>query len=259
MCIMLGCVLCGASAAATGIARTDPNSRAAHAELIKKALAGHIDVYFLGDSITRRWGTADPQYRELYANWQANFYGWNAADFGWGGDTTWNILWRLKHGELDQVKPKVIVLLAGTNDLSGDPQHPLSPDETVRRASAGVAAIVGLCRAKAPQATLILTGITPRSDRPQLRPLIARTNARIARLADGLKVRYLDLSAGFSDTNGTPAPGMLNPDGLHLAVRGYQVWADALRPLLESLLGPRAATDAAPPPSRNPGLGSRAQ
>jgi lysophospholipase L1-like esterase len=237
-------------------ARADANSQAAHVELTRKAHAGRIDVYFLGDSITRRWGTADKEYRELYANWRRNFFGWNAADFGWGGDTTWNVLWRIEHGELDGVNPRVIVLLAGTNDLSAI-AGATSTQQALESTVAGVAAIVQTCRAKAPGATLVLTAIPPRTDRPELAAVIARANARIAALADGGRIRFIDLNHGMTAAGGAVAEGMLAPDGLHLAVAGYQVWADALRPILLSLLGPPAATDQAPPPSSNPGLDSR--
>src|SRR5688572_30240215 len=47
-------------------ARADRNSQTAHAQLLEKAKAGRIDVYFVGDSITRRWGATD--YPELLAN-----------------------------------------------------------------------------------------------------------------------------------------------------------------------------------------------
>ena len=66
------------------MARTDANSLTAHEQLLTKARQGGIDVYFEGDSITRRWGATD--YPELLANWKQNFFGWNAADFGWGAD-----------------------------------------------------------------------------------------------------------------------------------------------------------------------------
>src|SRR5919198_1028170 len=95
--------------------RGDANSMTAHAQLLAKAKQGRIDVYFVGDSIVRRWGALD--YPELLANWKQNFYGWNAANFGWGADGTENILWRLENGELDRVNPKVIVVLAGTNNV----------------------------------------------------------------------------------------------------------------------------------------------
>src|SRR5208283_2352262 len=41
------------------VPRTDVNSLIAHAQLVEKAQTGHIDVYFEGDSITRRWGATD--------------------------------------------------------------------------------------------------------------------------------------------------------------------------------------------------------
>ena len=94
-----------------GVPRLDQNSLTAHAQLVEKARQGGIDIYFEGDSITRRWGALDRP--DLLANWKHNFFGWNAADFGWGGGTIQNILWRLNNGELDGVNPKVIVLLAG--------------------------------------------------------------------------------------------------------------------------------------------------
>src|SRR5215471_12343284 len=118
------------------LARTDANSQTAHGQLLAKARQGGIDLYFLGDSITRRWGATD--YPDFLANWKHNFYGWNAADFGWGGDTTQNILWRLENGELEGVNPKVIVLLAGTNNVgrrAGD-------DAKIADISRGIKAIV---------------------------------------------------------------------------------------------------------------------
>src|SRR5207247_1707064 len=101
--------------------RTDPNSLVAHSQLLRKAKQGETDVYFEGDSITRRWGATD--YPELLANWKQNFFGWNAADFGWGADQTQNILWRLDNGELAGVNPKVVVLLAGANNVRNMSVH----------------------------------------------------------------------------------------------------------------------------------------
>src|SRR5580704_8523962 len=127
-------VLCAIAALAQApadqpIARTDQNSLTAHAQLLEKAKRGRIDIYFEGDSITRRWGATD--YPALLANWNRNFFGWNAADFGWGADTIQNILWRLANGELDGVNPKIIVLLAGTNNVA----RTISPEGADRQAS----------------------------------------------------------------------------------------------------------------------------
>ena len=228
--------------------RTDANSQLAHEQLLEKARHGGIDVYFIGDSITRRWGCSDPQFADLLANWQANFFGWNAANFGWGGDTTQNILWRLNHGELDGVHPKVIVILAGTNNLSS---QAINDDDSAEEIARGVAAIVKVCREKAPAAAIIVTAIFPRSDKPSLNPLITQINDRLAKLADGSRIRFLNVNAQFTNDQGMLLPGML-PDGLHPAVPGYQVWADGLKPILRELLGPPAKSDHAPPPTGDP-------
>ena len=99
------------------MARTDSNSMLAHRQLLAKRTQGKIDLYFVGNSITRRWGATD--YPDFLAHWNATFRGWNAGNFGWGGDRIQNMLWRIENGELDGVNPKVIVILAGTNAVGG--------------------------------------------------------------------------------------------------------------------------------------------
>jgi lysophospholipase L1-like esterase len=243
----LACAAQDASRADRPAPRTDKNSQIAHEQLVEKAKRGGIDVYFEGDSITRRWGASDPQYAAMLANWRQNFFGWNAADFGWGGDTTQNILWRLENGELDRVHPKVIVLLAGTNNVGRQP----ADDAKVAEITRGIKAILDLCQKKAPGATIILTAIFPRNDNPAVMPSINRINENLARLADGKRVRFLNVNDKLADRDGKLFAGMMG-DRLHPTVRGYQVWADGLRPILTELLGPPAATDHAPPPTGDP-------
>lgn len=231
--------------------RTDSNSQIAHAQLLEKARKGGIDVYFEGDSITRRWGTSDEQYKAFLANWRQNFFGWNAANFGWGGDTTQNILWRLKNGELDHVNPKIIVVMAGTNNV-GNRSPEGSKDPRVADITRGIKAILDVCRQKAPNATIVLMGITPRNDNLAVMPIINQINDNIARFADGKKIKYLNINNRLADKDGKLFEGMANPDGLHLDVKGYQVWADALKPIFTELLGPPAKEDHAPPPTGDP-------
>jgi cephalosporin-C deacetylase-like acetyl esterase/lysophospholipase L1-like esterase len=230
--------------------RTDANSMKAHDELLAKRKAGQIDLYFMGDSITRRWGTSDEQYQDLLANWNANFKGWNAANFGWGADRTQNMLWRLQNGELDGVNPKVVVLLAGTNNVGN--ATPLG-DAEARAADVarGVTALVREIRSRAPAATLVITGITPRDDNLSVMPVIDSANRQIARLADGKSIRYININEQIAFPDGRLRDGMAF-DGLHLTPKAYQHWADALKPILTEILGPPAAVDRAPPPSGDP-------
>jgi lysophospholipase L1-like esterase/dienelactone hydrolase len=233
--------------------RQDANSLKAHEQLLVKKQQGRVDVYFIGDSITRRWGTSDPQYAAYLANWNRNFRGWNAGDFGWGADRIQNILWRLDQGELTGVQPRVVVIMAGTNNVSARPVAGNEP-EIAADIAAGIAAIVQRARKLAPRATILLMGITPRNDNLAYMPVIDQVNARLAKIADGRRVRFLNLNDRLADATGRLLPGMTNPDQLHLAEAGYQVWADALRPLLTELLGAPAATDMSPPPSGDPSL-----
>lgn len=237
-----------AGSATQPIPRSDTNSWIAHEQLIQKASQGGIDVYFVGDSITRRWGAADPQYRHLLQNWKTNFFGWNAANFGWGADRIENILWRLRNGELDGVNPKVIVVLAGINNVGRDPGSPEKIDDILQ----GLKAIIEVCSEKAPRATLVMTGLFPRNDNLAVMLTIQQINLNLAHLADGKKVRYLDINDKLADGQGRWLPGMVNPDQLHPTLKAYQVWADALKPIFRELLGPPAKVDRAPPPTGDP-------
>jgi len=230
--------------------RRDANSLVAHSQLLAKAKQSGIDVYFEGDSITRRWGALD--YPELLANWKQNFFGWNAADFGWGGDRTQNILWRLQNGELDGVNPKVVVLLAGTNNV-GDLSAPGDARARADDVTRGLQAILHVIQQKAPAATIIVMGIFPRNDNMTFMPIIDSINRNLSELADGQKIRYLNINDKLAEGDGRLFDGMMNPkDKLHPTVKAYQIWADALRPILTELLGPPATVDHAPPPTGDP-------
>jgi lysophospholipase L1-like esterase len=230
--------------------RTDQNSLTAHAQLLEKARTGRIDIYFEGDSITRRWGATD--YPELLANWKQNFFGWNAADFGWGADTIQNILWRLENGELDGVHPKVIVLLAGTNNV-GRTMPAGGDEEKVADITRGIRAILNIMRVKAPNAVIILMGIFPRNDNIAVMSTINKVNENISKMA-GEKIRYVNINDKLADKDGRLFDGMMNADKLHPAIRGYQVWADALKPIFYELLGPASREDHAPPPTGDPSV-----
>jgi lysophospholipase L1-like esterase len=229
--------------------RLDRNSQIAHEQLLEKAAKGRIDVYFEGDSITRRWGATD--YPELLANWNQNFFGWNAANFGWGADSIQNILWRLHNGELDNVHPKIIVLLAGTNNI-GNRIVPGYEEGKIADVTKGIKAVIRIMQEKAPEATIIVTGIFPRNDSMSAIPIINKINDNLSKLADGKKVRFLNINNRLADSDGRLFEGMMNPDKLHPAVKGYQVWADALKSVFLELLGPPAKEDYAPPPTGDP-------
>jgi lysophospholipase L1-like esterase len=149
------------------------------------------------------------------------------------------------------VHPKVIVILAGTNNVGSVPAEPGGAEAKVAAITRGLKAVIDRCRQKAPKATVVVTAIFPRNDNMAVVPEIAAINANLAKLADGRSVRFLNVNDKLADAQGLLFDGMAG-DKLHPTLKGYQVWADGLTPILTELLGPRAATDLAPPPTGDP-------
>lgn len=181
-----------------------------------------IDVLFLGDSITEFWEI------EGAADWAECFAPLNAANFGVSTDATQHLLWRITDGqEIDGLSPKVVVLMIGTNNT------------TTNSASAiagGVEKILRMLRAKLPKSKILLLSLLPRElggDVVNIRT--QSTNTKIAALADGQWIQYLEVHDRFLDEHGRPSAELLH-DGLHLSAAGYQVLADAVRPKLDTML-----------------------
>jgi lysophospholipase L1-like esterase len=139
-------------------------------------------------------------------------------------------------------------VLAGVNNVGTEP----GGAEKVEDITQGLKAILDVCQAKDPNATIVVTAVFPRNDSMAVIPTINQINRNLARMADGRTVRYLDINDKLADQEGRLFPGMMNADQLHPTLKAYQVWADALKPILTELLGPPAKTDHAPPPTGDP-------
>jgi lysophospholipase L1-like esterase len=195
---------------------------AAYSALAKK---GGIDVLFLGDSITDGWHNVGQSV------WQKYYGSLNAANFGVGWDRTQHVLWRLQNGEGEGFQPKVVVLLIGTNNAGVN---------TTAEAAAGVAAVVHELRQRFPAAKILLLGILPRGNPTDAaRRQVADINQITAKLNDGQHVFYLDLTPKFLDASRQMLPGVMHDTSkLHPSAKGYEIWAEAIQPLLTQLLPP---------------------
>jgi lysophospholipase L1-like esterase len=150
------------------------------------------------------------------------------------------------------VNPKVVVLLAGTNNV-GNPLFQGDENAKAEDVTRGLEAIVRTIRGKAPAATIVVMGIFPRNDNMALMPTIDRINGNLSHLADGRTIRYLNINGKLAGSDGRLLKGMMNAqDKLHPTLKAYQIWADALKPVLMELLGPPSSVDHAPPPTGNP-------
>jgi lysophospholipase L1-like esterase len=153
---------------------------------------------------------------------------------------------------LDDVNPKLIVLLAGTNNV-GNKVPPEGVESATANVTKGLEALVRVMQSKAPNAVIILMGIFPRNDNMAVMPEIEKINASLASMADGCRIRYLNINGQLAGHDGKLRDGMMNDrDKLHPVLNGYQVWADALKPVFTDLLGPPPSEDHAPPPTGDP-------
>ena len=117
----------------------------------------------------------------------------------------------------------------------------------------GVRALVDEFQQRVPAVEIILTAMFPRAQNPELRPAIEEINERLAALADGRGLHFLNINAELMDERGG-LRSEVSRDGLHLEGPGYAVWGRALRPMLEEILGPPADEDLAPPPTGDPSV-----
>jgi lysophospholipase L1-like esterase len=196
------------------------------ARLVK---TGGTELVFVGDSITDAW-RRDPQ-REMFEDYFGRYRPYN---IGIGGDETQHVLWRIQNGELDGIRPKLVVLMIGTNNLAN--ANRMTPAETAD----GVAGVVEAIRGKLPDAKVLLLGIFPRANRSDdpLRRAVTETNQAIARLGDDRTIFYRDIGAKFLAPDGTLS-GDIMPDYLHPNAKGYQIWADAIKAEVDRLMAAR--------------------
>jgi lysophospholipase L1-like esterase len=223
--------------AATPISRMDlPWWRQRHEEKLAELRRGPVDLIFLGDSITEDW-----EHPDFQAAWQ-QFYGdRHAVNLGFKGDTTASLLWRIEHGEVSGISPKVAVVLIGANNM-GRPHW--SAADTVQ----GIDSIIREVRQRLPRTRILLLGVLP-SERSAW---ISDTTVEINRLLDARygehrvdDVTYLDLTGLFmKNSQFDPAmfldPKMHPPEPpLHPDAAAQARMAAAMEPTLSALMGDR--------------------
>ena len=181
-----------------------------HAQDIELAEVGESKIIFLGDSITQNWSETEV--------WQKYFQPLNALNFGIGGDTTQNLLWRLENGATGNLNPERVVLLIGTNNLS-------FVEETPKEIALGAIAIVKNIKTAFPEAKILLMAVLPREEQPNhpYRIAIEQLNQHLKTAEKLENVTYLDIGRQFLLPNGKISP-ILMPDFLHPAEKGYQIW-----------------------------------
>lgn len=216
--------------AVTPVERPEPGCKARHARFNEISSKGEATLVFLGDSITQGWEGAGK------VAWEKHWAPLGAANFGIGGDRTEHVLWRLENGNFDGLKPKLVVLMIGTNNTGHQNRNGYlcSAEQTAE----GVKAIINKVQQKCPGTKVLLLGIFPRGadNNDAFRKQNAATNSLIRTYADDKSIYYMDLGEKFLQPDGTLSQEIM-PDRLHLSPKGYEIWAEAIDGKVKELMG----------------------
>ena len=207
-----------------------------HNKYLARAKQGDVELLFLGDSITEGWSKAPEVWKKYYAD------KYKTANFGISGDRTQHVLWRIENGELEGIKPKVTVIMIGTNNNGSSNID--SPEDIAK----GIERIVKEVREKTGSKVLLLA-IFPRGPSEEkaakARANLKQVNSIISKLDDGTNVRYLDfwdkwIAPDVTDPSTQPAHKPIAKeimrDALHPSPAGYQIWAENMDPLLTEMM-----------------------
>jgi beta-glucosidase len=193
-----------------------------HKAFNERIAKGNVDLLLIGDSITQGWEGAGKDA------WKKYYEPRNAVNLGIGGDRTEHVLWRLDNGNVEGIKPKLAVLMIGTNNSGAN---------SAEEIGAGIQAIVKKLREKLPETKVLILAIFPRGEKPDAtREKNAKASQIASELADNKNVFYLDIGPKFLTDDGTLTAEIM-PDRLHLSPAGYEIWATATEPKIVELMG----------------------
>ena len=196
-----------------------------HNDLADGLAKKKVDLLMVGDSIIFRFERAGTPV------WKNQYEKRGGYNFGSSGDRTEHILWRLQNGKLDSIKPKLIVLLIGTNNTA------TRKDETPEQTAYAIKAITKEIKKRLPTSKILLLGIFPRGRKVDdaLRARNDKANTIIAKLHDNKKIFYLDIGHVFLNEDKT-LNQVLIKDTVHPTEKGFEAWAEAMEPMISKLL-----------------------
>jgi lysophospholipase L1-like esterase len=202
-----------------------------------------VDLVWLGDSITQNFEQNGPQeWRNFAPVWQ-RFYGdRHAVNLGFKGDATAHLLWRIEHGETDGITPRLAILLIGANNF-GHLHWAAAPTLL------GIETIISTLHQRLPTTKILLLAVLPSIRSAWIDQNTAELNTMLAQRygtgADPLvhfaDLKNLFLKDGHVDKDAFLDVHLTPPDPpLHPTAQTQQRMAEAIEPLVSSLLGDRS-------------------
>src|SRR5689334_20037087 len=213
-------------------------------QAVLKAVHTHPETQLLliGDSITNNYDKANPPDENFQPTWQKFYEPRKALNLGFSGDTTANVLWRLDHGEVEALHPKVVVLLIGTNNTG-------HYNQTAEQTEAGIDAVIAALEQHLPETQILLLGILPSDISDSKTERDRAVNKYLATCyGENPRITYLDIGSICYKIWGYKNGGLntsifydprLPQHGkpLHPDTHGQRMMAEAIEPTLARLMG----------------------
>jgi lysophospholipase L1-like esterase len=197
-----------------------------------------IDLVWLGDSITQNWEKSGPEdWQDFKPIWQ-RFYGdRNAINLGFKGDSTCHVLWRIDHGELSGIHPKLVILLIGANNFG---HIHTDADETF----SGIRLVVDRIHQKLPDSRVLMLGVLPSIRSKWVDDNTRRLNSLLPTLVDSSRpyLLFRDIGSIFLRDGKVDATRFLDPrltppdPPLHPTAQSQQQIAAAIEPIVTKVM-----------------------
>lgn len=214
-----------ANTATEAVPKDSPKWLQRHEEINADVSRDNVNLLWIGDSIVENWQDRGK------STWDQYYGHRGAANLGIGGDRTEHLLWRLDHGNIDGVSPKLAIVMMGQNN---------GGTNTAEEIAEGVTAIVTKLRTQLPETKILLLGIFFRGEKPnEEQKRLTQTNEIISKLADDKIIFYMNINKIFLRPDGT-IPADLMPDFEHPSARGHKLWAETIEPKVSALMGDTA-------------------
>lgn len=235
----------GVNPAIVATERLNESWWAARHSAVLEAVHSHPDTQLLliGDSITNNYDKPNPPDENFLPTWKGFYEPRKALNLGFSGDTTAHVLWRLSHGEVEGLHPKVAVVLIGTNNTG-------YVNQTAEQTEAGIDAVIGSLEQRLPETHILLLGILPSAISDSKTARDRAINSYLAACySENPRVTYLDIGSIFYRNGELNAGIFYDPrlprqgKPLHPDTVGQRMMAEAIEPTLAKLMGdaPRAA------------------
>lgn len=202
-----------------------------HAKLVRYVTdnKGPIDILLVGDSNTKQLGSPLDSGKPI-DTWQRHFAMYHTINIGLDGDKTQNLLWRLQHGSVTGLQPRVVILMIGSNNMF------YTSETGVDSVANGIKACALTLHSMLPMSEIIVVKLLPATS-PGYRMYndIMKTNASIDRLHfnRARKIHVVNLTNDFLNTDGSLKKTLFRSDEFHLSTEGYEVFTRQLKPIIE--------------------------